>query len=305
MSRIEDIMAKAARDGQVRRTADIEAPPAPAAAPRASSPREPIARASAIAEVALPRRAPVQAPATLTPVLPAAAPVANPVLAPGRSVRSLQPHPLLVAALSPHSSTAEQYRAIRTRIAQSEGGRHCRTILVTSPSSGDGKTLTALNLALTMAQEFHRRVVAVDAHLRSGSLHRLVGIAERPGLSDVLLGSVPLEQALVSLPDFNLTVLPAGSPARQPTELLGSAEMRRVVDALHTQFDRVVVDASPAAPLADVGVLTPLVDGVVLVVRAGRTRRPAIDRALDEFDPERLLGIVLNDVETAGREDRA
>jgi capsular exopolysaccharide synthesis family protein len=204
---------------------------------------------------------------------------------------------LLVAALSPHSATAEQYRAIRTRISQSEGTRHCRTILVTSPLSSDGKTLTALNLALTMAQEFHRRVVAIDADLRNGSLHRLFGIPERPGLSDVLTGSVSLEQALVSLPDFRLTLLPSGSPADSPTELLGSAEMRRVIDTLHTQFDRVVIDTPPASPLADVGVLAPLVDGVVLVVRAGRTPRPAIDRALEEFDPNRLLGLVLNDVE--------
>lgn len=148
-----------------------------------------------------------------------------------------------------------------------------------------------------MAQEFHRRVVAIDADLRDASLHKLLGIPDRPGLSDVLLGTVTLEQALVSLPDLNLTVLPAGSPAGQPTELLGSAEMRRVVDTLHAQFDRIVIDTPPAAPLADVQVLTPLVDGVVLVVRAGRTPRPAIDRALEEFEPGRLLGIVLNDVE--------
>jgi len=301
MSRIEDILAKAARDGQVHRTSDLGV----SHSPPPISPDE-RGRASA-GDLAMTRRVPAPAPSfprSLAPSMPVPVPVANPVLAPARSVRPSRPHPLLVAAFSPHSAAAEQYRAIRTRIAQAEGGRACRTILVTSPLNSDGKTLTALNLALTMAQEFHRRVVVADADLRGGTLHRLLDIPERPGLCDVLLGGVPLEQALVSLPDFRLTVLPAGSPAGQPTELLGSAEMRRVIDTLHTQFDRIVVDTPPATPLADVGVLTPLVDGVVLVVRAGRTARPAIDRALEAFDPDRLLGIVLNDVAEPGLENR-
>jgi protein-tyrosine kinase len=297
MSRIEDILAKAARDGQVRRTAAVGEEPAVAAAPPPAA--EPVAR----------RPAPPRVVAPVRPHPPAASPhpspaVANPVLTPLRTIRTTHPHPSLVAAVAPHSRVAEQYRAIRTRIAQAEGDRHCRTILVTSPLSSDGKTLTALNLAITMAQEFHRRVVAVDADLRNGSLHRLFGIDSRPGLSDVLLGRVSLEQAMVSLPDLRLTLVPSGSATDQPTELLGSAEMRRVVDALRTQFDRIVVDSPPAAPLADVGTVSPLADGVVLVVRAGRTPRPAIDKALEEFDADRLLGLVLNGVEEPGMETR-
>jgi len=305
MSRIEEILAKAAREGQVRRTADIETD--------VMAPMEPRARLSALQPAAPPRPTavarPVAAPSPGMPLAmptgaPAHAAVANPVLTAVQTVRSIRPHPLLVAARAPHSAAAEQYRAIRTRIAQSEGDRRCRTIMVTSPLHSDGKTLTALNLALTMAQEFHRRVVAIDADLRNGSLHKLFGLPDGPGLSDVLTGSIPLDQALVSLPDLRLTILPAGSPASQPTELLGSAEMRRVVDTLHTQFDRIVVDTPPASPLADVGVLSPLIDGIVLVVRAGRTPRPAIDRALAEFDPDRLLGLVLNDVEEPRMETR-
>jgi Mrp family chromosome partitioning ATPase len=111
------------------------------------------------------------------------------------------------------------------------------------------------------------------------------------------MGEATIEDAMVSLPDYRLAVIPAGSAVDRPTELLGSAEMRRLVDALRTQFDRIVFDTPPAAPLADVGVLSPLVDGVLLVVRAGRTQRPAIDRALEDIDPARLLGLLLNDVE--------
>jgi capsular exopolysaccharide synthesis family protein len=205
--------------------------------------------------------------------------------------------PLGITALEPHSAVAEQYRALRTRISQSEHDRYYRAILVSSPSPGDGKSVTSLNLALAMAQEFHRRILLVDADLRDPSLHKLLGIPGRPGLSDVLAGSVEIGDVMVALPDCRLTVIPAGSPVDRPTEMLGSAEMRRLVDMLRTQFDRLIFDTPPAAPLADVGVLAPLADGVLLVVRACRTPRPAIDRAIEDIDAARILGLVLNDVE--------
>jgi Mrp family chromosome partitioning ATPase len=113
----------------------------------------------------------------------------------------------------------------------------------------------------------------------------------------VLAGEVALDAALIAVPEWRLTVLTAGSQFDNSTELLGSTEMRRLLDAVRTQFDRVVIDTPPAAPLADVGVVAPLVDGVIVVVRAGRTPKPAIERTLAGIDPERLLGLVLNDVE--------
>jgi len=111
----------------------------------------------------------------------------------------------------------------------------------------------------------------------------------------VLGGSASLEDALVLLPDVHLAVLPAGQPPAQPAELLGSVGMRRVLEALRSRFDRVIVDVPPVIPLADVGVLAVQCDGVLLVVRAGVTPKPLIERALGTFDAERLLGIVLNE----------
>jgi capsular exopolysaccharide synthesis family protein len=192
---------------------------------------------------------------------------------------------------------AEQYRALRTRIAHVENGKRFRTLLVTSPTARDGKTLTALNLALSMGQEFHRKVLVVDGDLRKSTMHKHLGIPASPGLSDVLNGTATLDEALVFLPQFNLTVLPSGGKTSSPAEILGSAEMRQVIDVLSTQFDRVLIDTPPVVAVADVGVLGPLVDGVLLVVRAGRTTRPAIDRALREVHPAQVLGLVLNDVE--------
>ena len=105
----------------------------------------------------------------------------------------------LVAALSPYGPAAEQYRSLRTRIAQIEHAGPRRVLLVTSPGAGDGKTVTVANLALTMAQEFQRQVLLIDADLRSARLHSCLGISREPGLSDVLTGAASLEEALVSI----------------------------------------------------------------------------------------------------------
>jgi capsular exopolysaccharide synthesis family protein len=201
---------------------------------------------------------------------------------------------MLVAALAPHALAAEQYRSLRTRIASSDHGHSRRVLLVTSPAQGDGKSVTAANLALTMAQEFNRRIVLVDADLRRPGVHLLFGLPARPGLAEVLSGATPLDEALVHLPDYQLTVLPAGGRVEGHAELLGSQGMRRVVDALRSRFDRVVIDTPPALPLADVAVLAPMTDGLLMVVRAGMTPRPLIERAIAACDDSRLLGLVLN-----------
>jgi protein-tyrosine kinase len=206
----------------------------------------------------------------------------------------------MVAALSPFSPAAEQFRTLRTRIAQVESAGQRRVILVTSPGSGDGKTVTAANLALTMAQEFQRQVLLIDGDLRNARMHECLGIAREPGLSDVLAGDVSLEDALVSLSEYRVIALPAGTPHGRPTELLGSEPMRRLVENLGRRFDRVVID-STAAHFADAGVLEPLVDGVLVIVRAGRTSRPAVARTLGLVPRAKLLGLVLNDSRASSR----
>jgi capsular exopolysaccharide synthesis family protein len=206
----------------------------------------------------------------------------------------------MVAALQPFSPAAEQYRTLRTRIAQVESAGQRRVILVTSPGDGDGKTVTVANLALTMAQEFQRQVLLIDADLRNARLHECLGISREPGLSDVLAGQASLDDALVSLSEYRVLVLPAGTPHGRPTELLSSEPMRRLIENLGRRFDRVVMD-STAAHFADAGVLEPLVDGVLVVVRAGRTTRPAVSRTLGLVPRAKLLGLVLNDSRAASR----
>jgi capsular exopolysaccharide synthesis family protein len=159
--------------------------------------------------------------------------------------------------------------------------------------------MTSLNLGITMAQEFHRRVIVVDADFRRPAVHALLGIPPGPGLADVLLGGASLEDALVTIPDSRLTVLTAGLPTEQPTELLGSGPMKSVLEQLRARFDRILLDTPPVTPLADAGVLVHLVDGVVLIVRAHRTPRPLVERSLAEMESSKMLGLVLNDASSA------
>jgi capsular exopolysaccharide synthesis family protein len=284
MSRIQEILKKAEREGGVRRTrglggeAGVSAGAATMAAPmplHSPSRETPVVRDDRDdAEAALPRRA---AAGTLDA--------------------------RLVAALAPRSLAAEQYRSLRTRVRQAENGRALRSIIITSPGKGDGKSLTAANLALTMAQEFQPRVLLLDGDLRRPAVHTLFGMSETPGLSDVLMGGASLEDALVHLEEHHLSILPAGLPPTHPAELLGSAAMRRTIDTLRTRFDRIIIDMPPVEPLADVHILTPLADALLMIVRAGLTEKPAIDRALHGLDIGKVLGLVLNEADSGDADD--
>lgn len=288
MSRIQQILSKAERDGTTRRLAlanESETRPHDGAALPAGW------RLTAGAD-----RAAVRADRDLA--LEPLADLSPPLQA--RPVFGAKLHKLLVAARDASSPAAEHYRSLRTRIAQAESNATRRVLLITSPAVGDGKSLTAGNLALTMAQEFQRRILLLDTDLRSPRVHTLLGIAREPGLVDVLTGSSPLEDALVSLPELRLIVLPAGRAHGQPTELLGSGPMAQLVAALRRRFDRVLMDAAPAH-LADAGVVEPLADGVLLVVRAGHTPKPAIERSLGVLPASKLIGMVLNDSRGMGR----
>jgi capsular exopolysaccharide synthesis family protein len=281
MSRIEQILEKAEREGTVRRVQTIES-------------------AGAMAGVAARLETPAPAaPALIVETIAANAAAPAPAATSGRVVERTVIEPRLIAATTSTATAAEQYRALRTRILHADTGSAINAILVSSPGRSEGRTLTAANLALTMAQEYQRRICLVDADLRHPQVHRLFGIPQGPGLADVLAGEATLEDGLVTIEGLQMTILPAGHRPERPAELLGTTAMRRTLDGLRSQFDRVVVDAPAVLPLADVGILAPLVDGVLLVVRAGATSKPAIHDAIGAIDGSRLLGIVLNEAMAA------
>jgi capsular exopolysaccharide synthesis family protein len=270
MSHIQKILERAERDGSIRPSL-ISAVPEP---PRTGA-------VGPMPEAVLP---------VLTLDTPAAPPAPALRVVPGRL------DPSLAATLQPGSASADQFRSLRTRIQQAAHGRSFNTLLITSPASGDGRTYTAANLALSMAQEPDRRVCLVDANLRGARLRGVFGLPDGPDLGDVLAERTRLEEALVHLEAYNLTVLP-GDETTTHSELLGSPAMRRVMQALRARFDRVVIDGPAARPVADVALLTPLVDGLMLVVRAGVTTKPSIHEAIASINSDKLLGVVLNDAQ--------
>ena len=215
----------------------------------------------------------------------------------------------LYAHLYPQSLMAERCRGIRTSIAFVQGSEPARTIMITSPSSSEGKSSTALNLALSFCQA-KKRVLLVDGDMRRPRIHQVFSspvIDGGKGLSAVLAGQAELSEAIVQSPDEgpdNLWLLPCGEIPDNPAELLEGMSLHRVLSELREQFDVVVVDTPPVLPVTDPLLLARQVDGVVVVARCDQTSRGEVQRALSGLTQgdANILGVVLNEVDA--RQDR-
>ena len=165
--------------------------------------------------------------------------------------------------------------------------------MVTSAVPGEGKTLTCANLALTLSESYQRRVLLIDGDLRRPSLHTLFGLDNTTGLSDGLASAQERKMTVRQLTS-RLAVLTAGRPTSDPMAGLISDRMRRLIEEARSAYDWVIVDTPPVALLPDAHVLTSMVDGALLVIKAGGTPYPLVKRAADILRPERTLGVVLN-----------
>jgi capsular exopolysaccharide synthesis family protein len=203
-----------------------------------------------------------------------------------------------IVVLEPKSVFAEAFRLVRTSIMLSLPDRPPRTLAVTSPTPGEGKTVTAVNLAAALALA-ENRVLLVDADLRRPRLHKIFGVPNEQGLSSLVSGERDVSAVLVRTPIPNLMLMTAGPTPPNPSEMLGSARMGRLIELLGERFDRIVFDCTPTIPVADATVLGARVDGVVVVVRAGGTTRKTLQqtrRLLDAVQAP-ILGVVLNRVD--------
>lgn len=212
----------------------------------------------------------------------------------------VQIDPHIVSATDPQSPIAEQYRMLRTNFQSLRTKPAAKVIVVTSALHGEGKSVTAINLALSMARQEKLKVVLVDADMRRGSVPKWLGLGPRlEGLSTVLGREGELDGSLVQLQQPALTILPAGPHPDHPAELLESVALKRVLATLRTQFDFVVIDAPPVLPVADAGILAAQADGVLLVIRAGKTQRRMALQAHEHVKKmqARLLGCVLTHME--------
>lgn len=198
-------------------------------------------------------------------------------------------------AISPGANPAlvEQFRRLAATLHHAQSGNGLRVIMLTSAAPNDGKTLSALNLALVLSESYLRRVLLIDADLRCPSLGNVTGLTDAPGLTDVLRASKEQKLAVLRL-SRNLTLLPAGRPHADPMAMLTSARMRSIVEEAKAQFDWVILDAPPVGPIADANLLSEMVDGAIFVVRAGRTQHSTVVKAIDALGRDRILGVVLN-----------
>lgn len=201
----------------------------------------------------------------------------------------------LVALAEPDSPAAEQYRILLSRIDRVAAARPLRVVAITSCARGEGRTVTAGNLAITAAGE-GRNALLVECDLRRPTVASLFDLAPGPGLAEVVEGRAELPQALSRV--GALTILPAGD-AIDIVAVLRNPRLASTFETLRSSFTFILLDLPPALALSDAGRFASAADGIVLVVRAGETPRDVVRMAIDAL-PNRLLGIVLNDVEDTG-----
>jgi capsular exopolysaccharide synthesis family protein len=192
----------------------------------------------------------------------------------------------------------EQFRGLAATLIQAQNGQPLKSVLVTSASPGDGKSLVAVNLALTLSESFKRRVLLVDADLRRPVLHDVFGVENARGLGEALSPIAPEPPRPLPVTP-RLALLPAGRPQADPLGGLSSGRMKGIVSDAAQRFDWVIVDSPPVGVLADGRLVSEAVDGVIVVVRAGVTRFPDLDAAADVLGHDRILGLVLNGVDPA------
>jgi capsular exopolysaccharide synthesis family protein len=201
---------------------------------------------------------------------------------------------LVVMPSVPHAAV-EQYRRLAASLHHTKLQKDTKVVMLTSASPGEGKTLTSVNLALTLSQSYRRNVLLIDADLRRPNVHQLFQLPNVLGLSDGLKSDTEQKLSLIQVSEY-LTVLPAGRPDNDPMSGLTSDRMRRIIEQAAARYDWVLIDTPPVGFLSDANLLVAMVDVAIFVVRAGKSPYRLIQRALDAVGRNRILGVVLNAV---------
>ncbi|MFQ5899946.1 MAG: GumC family protein [Thermodesulfobacteriota bacterium] len=231
---------------------------------------------------------------------------------PDRSDDTYEIYSTMISHFLPKSIASESYRALRTNMQFLQKDKGIKTIVMTSSSSGEGKTTAVINLGITMAQ-MGRRVLIVDGDLRNHNLNNYFGVDREPGLSDAILGNIQWEDAVKNITDImlgqlrvedvlatpgldNVSILTAGTTLTNPSEFLNSSTVEDMIKEMKGNYDYVIFDTPPVLPVADAVILSSRVDGVFIVYQVGRVARSALKRSkliLDNVNA-RVLGVVLN-----------
>jgi protein-tyrosine kinase len=325
MSRVHDALRKAAQETSdtSRTTARVQPPRVPPAPPRVAPPvrdeapqpemRQP---ETPVPEMPTARQPEVSAPvvqtsapqtelvAPATPPAPAQAGVLDPlidldhldeIIASAKDVpyRPMKDS-LIVNLARPREAPAEEFRTLRTRLNHMQSLQPLHTVIVTSASPAEGKSFTAMNLAITQAQLADKRVLLADFDFRRPTVDKTFQIPCAPGITDYLLGKASLSDIMYRVGDTNLYVLTAGEAVPNPLELLNFKECKALLHELRNHFDWVILDSPPLLFAADGNLLATMCDGTILVVRIGTTTYDSVTRALQSLCENNVLGVVVN-----------
>jgi exopolysaccharide/PEP-CTERM locus tyrosine autokinase len=237
------------------------------------------------------------------PPLRRGAPPNGPLPAQGEIGTVHAPEPNLVVVNTPFSPEAEEYRKLKEALVKRTRGEEFRNLLmVSSPGSGDGKSITAINLAASLAQEYDHTVLLVDADLRGPSCHRYLGHEPRAGLSDCLVDGLDPGEALINTGIGRLSFLPAGKSIPNPGEVFASNMMKNLVREMKERYPEryVIIDTPPVLPFAETRSLSHHVDGILLVVREEKTSVDEMEAAVTALGSN-VLGLVYNASDRADR----
>jgi protein-tyrosine kinase len=193
-----------------------------------------------------------------------------------------------------HETPSEEFRTLRTRLNHLQTQQPLHTVVVTSPSPAEGKTFTAVNLALAQSHLSENLVLLGDFDLRRPLIHSLFQVDRAPGLADYLMGNVPLSGALRKVAGMPLYVLPAGTPVKNPLELLNTRQARTLFEEAPKIFNWAIFDTPPLLFSADANLLSTLADGTIIVVKIGATTFDNVVRAMQSLCENNVLGIVAN-----------
>jgi len=202
----------------------------------------------------------------------------------------------LVSLTAPASFAAEQYQGLRLTVERLARSRDVKVIAISSPAAGDGKTVTAINLAGALARGSDDRVLLIDADLRRPSVARQLGITDAEvGLADALSdGRTTVAEVVRRLDAYNLDVIPAGTPRTGISQILRSPRLDAFLQEARQRYAYIVLDTPPLLPVFDSALLAKSVDGVLMVVSANQTPRKLLGEALNMLDASKVLGIVFN-----------
>ena len=193
-----------------------------------------------------------------------------------------------------HETPAEEFRTLRTRLNHLQTIQPLHTVVVTSPSPAEGKTFTAVNLALAQSHMAETSVLLADFDLRRPIIHNLLQVDRAPGLSDYLTGQCSFSEALRKIEGMSLFFLPAGSPVKNPLELLNMRQAKALFEELPRVFNWAIFDTPPLLFSADANLLATAADGTILVVKIGTTTFDNVTRAMQSLCENNVLGIVAN-----------